>query len=475
MSEVRAACTKCGALNPEPHTTCWRCGAALSAAQVPVGEQTQETEEQVSRRGVRCPACGQVQTQVGEFCGHCGARLAAPAPDATVSMTQCPRCGTLMPSTRPLCSRCGGPLHLPPPTHAAPSPTPALVVGVTQRAAGALFVAGIFGALPIVLLSLVLALTTRNALVPRALLLTGALLWAVLGPLIGLRMGWHSPPDYDGGFVTGLWVSAAGFAVSVLIAMATLPQLSVGPYATAFWSGYGIFLGASIAGAVGGTVGLMAVAAFRRLTGYRLGDYAGLTEAAARRTQIWGAAAALVTLVCVALAFADLLVGEPPPSVRVAQMGQPVRVGNVEWTVTQVRLIRTQAVSPLDPTHASTGPGILLVGLRGKNLSERMVLLGHANFALRDAQGREYQPAPEAELLAQIRHGETAFSARGIPPQGEVEIWEPFSAPADSSGLRLVIKDLGMSDRERAQVVLGPPVEERPPPPEPAPEAVPEY
>ncbi len=457
MSEKQVACAKCGAVAPPGASHCVRCGAPL-AAQPPTQTQlamTQPTQQQ----GVQCPACGQVRTQPGDFCGNCGARLAsatAPAPsDATVAMVRCPRCGRMMPCNRPLCSICGAPLHLAAPSYA----TAPAAVGVTERPTSALLVAGLVSALPIVLLNLLIGSVTHSAIFPPVVFLAATLFWAVIGVLIGLRMGWHSPPDYDTGFITGLWVSAAGYAVAVLLASATVRQLASGPYATMFWSGCGVFLGASVAAVTGGVIGLIAVAVLRALAGAGGVGYSGITSA--RRVALLGVVGGLAIFLAVIVGLVVMLAGGPAPKATVYQVGETAKVGTVEWTVTEVSVIRQPG-----------GSDFLLVGLKGNNLGDRLVLLNPANFVVRDAAGREYASAPEGQVLAQVRRGDTALIARGIEGKSEIQIWEPFLAPPDTKDLRLVIKG-GLGGTGQVEIMLGEPREEAPPPPPTPEEAAP--
>ncbi len=126
--------------------------------------------------------------------------------------------------------------------------------------------------------------------------------------------------------------------------------------------------------------------------------------------------------------------------------GRPMRVGDLEWTVTGARL-SSELTSYTFPPETLPG-SFVSVSFEVRNVSERPVTLTEEFVRLVDGQGWEYLPSPEFNAQFVPPEKNVLFNEHGlIPPGKSGEGRVNFEVASDASRFWLGITAPGAGER----------------------------
>lgn len=132
----------------------------------------------------------------------------------------------------------------------------------------------------------------------------------------------------------------------------------------------------------------------------------------------------------------------------VASLGEPVSIGDVEWTVTDV-LESDTLVSPFGAEEGN----FVIVDVTFQNNSNQDLTLATPFVALLDSQGREFE-ADMGDNLSYLYPEEIMFVDHvqpGLTKEGKIV----FSVAPDSSGLKLLVGEARFASDEHEYIDLG--------------------
>jgi len=134
-------------------------------------------------------------------------------------------------------------------------------------------------------------------------------------------------------------------------------------------------------------------------------------------------------------------------------IGQPLAVGDVEWTITDVRIANELVQPGLSPKNAkSTQGSFVIVDFNFTNNGSEVVTLDNESLALVDNQQRESKTSADTSIY--VPQERRLFLER-INPGVAREGTAIFQVAPDASGFRLQAGDAKMFTNENGYVDLG--------------------
>ena len=140
---------------------------------------------------------------------------------------------------------------------------------------------------------------------------------------------------------------------------------------------------------------------------------------------------------------------EPAEAEAAASIGEPVTVGNVQWTVTDA-----EKLDELQSIKGEYEPGnFVIIDVTFSNSSNQDVTLATPFFTLIDSEGREFEP--EIEYNFTYLYPEENMFVEPVDPGSYKEGKIIFGVAPDSSGLRLRVGEARFASDETALIDLG--------------------
>jgi len=134
-------------------------------------------------------------------------------------------------------------------------------------------------------------------------------------------------------------------------------------------------------------------------------------------------------------------------------IGQPIKVGDVTWTVTDARMTNQLVQQGISPKNAKTEEGsFVIVDFDFTNEATEAATLNTESLKLVDSQGRE--SGTRAQLNSYIPRGRRLFLERinpGVTEQGQAI----FEVAPDASGFKVLAGDANMFTSQEGYVDLG--------------------
>jgi Domain of unknown function (DUF4352) len=132
-----------------------------------------------------------------------------------------------------------------------------------------------------------------------------------------------------------------------------------------------------------------------------------------------------------------------------ASIGEPVTVGDVQWTVTAAEQLEELLSNKGDYAQGS----FVVVDVTFSNSSNQDVTLATPFFALIDSEGREFEPGIENNFF--FLYPEENMFVEPVDPGSTKEGKIIFETEPDSSGLRLQVGEAKFASTETALIDLG--------------------
>lgn len=132
-----------------------------------------------------------------------------------------------------------------------------------------------------------------------------------------------------------------------------------------------------------------------------------------------------------------------------ASIGEPVTVGDVQWTVTAAEQLEELLSDKGDYAQGS----FVVVDVTFSNSSNQDVTLATPFFALIDSEGREFEPGIENNFF--FLYPEENMFVEPVDPGSTKEGKIVFDTEPDSSGLRLRVGEAKFASTETALIDLG--------------------
>jgi hypothetical protein len=133
---------------------------------------------------------------------------------------------------------------------------------------------------------------------------------------------------------------------------------------------------------------------------------------------------------------------------KYATIGETVRVGDVEWTVTNARYTETLTAEFASPKSGN----FVVVDFNFTNLGDEAVTLSTISLPLVDSQGREYEADTDSFMYVPLQKDIFLEQVNpGVTKQGQVI----YSVAPDASGFTLQAGDLAFFSGETARIKLG--------------------
>jgi hypothetical protein len=132
-----------------------------------------------------------------------------------------------------------------------------------------------------------------------------------------------------------------------------------------------------------------------------------------------------------------------------ASIGEPVTVGDVQWTVTDAEQLEELLSIKGDYAQGT----FVVVDVTFSNSSNQDVTLATPFFALIDSEGREFEPGIENNFF--FLYPEENMFVEPVDPGSTKEGKIIFETEPDSSGLRLRVGEAKFASTETALIDLG--------------------
>ncbi len=132
-----------------------------------------------------------------------------------------------------------------------------------------------------------------------------------------------------------------------------------------------------------------------------------------------------------------------------ASIGEPVTIGDVQWTVTDAEQLDELQSIKGDYAQGS----FVVVDVTFSNSSNQDVTLATPFFALIDSEGREFEPGIENNFF--FLYPEENMFVEPVDPGSRKEGKLIFGTAPDSSGLRLRVGEAKFASTETALIDLG--------------------
>jgi hypothetical protein len=132
-----------------------------------------------------------------------------------------------------------------------------------------------------------------------------------------------------------------------------------------------------------------------------------------------------------------------------ASIGEPVTVGDVQWTVTDAEQLEELLSIKGDYAQGT----FVVVDVTFSNSSNQDVTLATPFFALIDSEGREFEPGIENNFF--FLYPEENMFVEPVDPGSTKEGKIIFDTEPDSSGLRLRVGEAKFASDETALIDLG--------------------